>query len=211
MSFAETRLPLALAFSSAGGPERRTEVLTLASGLEQRNMRRAGSRRRWEIGGGLVRLDDAHALIAFFEARRGEAHGFRFRDPVDWKSCAPSVAASALDQGLGEGDGARTAFSLVKRYGAGPDAWLRRITKPVAGTVRVAVDGIETTPAAVDTATGRVTLGAPPAPGAQVTAGFEFDIPVRFDGARLETSLEGADAVRIGPLAVIELVMAEDG
>ncbi len=201
MSFHEVRLPARLAFGSTGGVERRTEVVTLASGFERRSTPWAHGRRRYLIGAGVRSLDDAAALVAFFEARRGRLFGFRFRDFADFKSCAPSGAVSPLDQTLGEGDGARTGFALRKLYG---DLW-RPVSKPVEGSVRVAVDGVETTAFAVDVATGVVTLEAPPGEGAVVTAGFAFDTPVRFDADRIDVTLEGFDAGRIVAAPLVEV------
>lgn len=203
--FHEVRLPLALAFGAVGGPERLTDVVRLASGAESRNARWAGSKRRWEVGGASMKADAAHELIAFFEARRGRLFGFRFRDGVDWKSCAPSGVISAVDQPLGVGDGARVAFQLVKRYGAGEAAWDRVVGKPVEASVVVAVDGVAMEAFGVDAATGVVTFDAAPAEGAVLTAGFAFDVPVRFDADRLELSVEGFDAVRVMRASVVEI------
>ena len=207
MAFHEVRLPARLAFGSTGGVERRTEIITLGSGFERRSTPWAQGRRRYLIGANLRSLDDMAALTAFFEARRGRLYGFRFRDFADCKSCAPGAAVGPLDQVLDEGDGARTAFELVKRYGEGDDAIERRIAKPVDGTVRIAVDGVELpAPAfAVDVATGLVTLDAAPEAGAAVTAGFEFDTPVRFDADRIEVTLESFDAGRMAAVPLIEV------
>ena len=131
MSFHEVRLPARLAFGSTGGVERRTEIVTLGSGFERRSTPWAQGRRRYLIGANLRSLDDMAALTGFFEARRGRLYGFRFRDFADCKSCAPGAAVGPLDQALGDGDGARTVFRLVKRYGDGEDAVERRIAKPV--------------------------------------------------------------------------------
>jgi len=203
--FHEVRLPLALAFGASGGPERATDITRLASGAESRNARWAGSRRRWEAGGAAMPADAAHELIAFFEARRGRMYGFRFRDPVDWKSCAPSQTVSMTDQPLGLGDDETAAFQLVKRYGGGEAAWDRRIAKPVEDSVRVAVDGVATAEFSVDLETGVVTFDAAPGDGAVLTAGFEFDVPVRFDADRLEVALVGHDAVRVMRAPVVEI------
>jgi uncharacterized protein (TIGR02217 family) len=205
MSFHEVRLPLALAFGATGGPERLTDVARLASGAESRNARWAGSWRRWEVGGAAIRADQAHELIAFFEARRGRLHGFRFRDPVDWKSCAPSAAVSAIDQPLGMGDGETIQFQLTKRYGSGETAWDRAITKPVEDAVLVAINGVATTVFEVDLAAGIVTFDAAPAEDTVLTAGFEFDVPVRFDTDKLEMVLAGHDAVRVVRASVVEI------
>lgn len=204
MSFHEVRLPARLAFGSTGGVERRTEVVTLASGYERRSTPWAEGRRRYLIGASLRSLDDMAALTAFFEARRGRLYGFRFRDFADFRSCAPGAAIQATDQPLGAGDGQRTAFQLVKRYG-GEGGVERRIRKPVDGSVRVAVEGVETAAFAVEATTGEVTLETVPAAGAGVTAGFEFDVPVRFDADRVEVTLESFEAGRMAAVPLIEI------
>ena len=205
MAFHEVRLPARLAFGSTGGVERRTEIVTLGSGFERRSTPWAHGRRRYLIGSNLRSLDDMAALTRFFEARRGRLYGFRFRDFADFKSCAPGALVSPTDQVLGEGDGVRTAFQLVKRYGDDGEGPERGIVKPVEGTVRVAVDGLELTGFVTDAATGIVILDAPPGPGAVVTAGFEFDTPVRFDSDRIEVTLESFEAGRVAAVPLIEV------
>ncbi len=208
MNFHEIRFPASLSFGSVGGPERRTEIVTLANGYEERNSPWAQSRRRYDAGVGVRSLDDIETLIAFFEARHGQLYGFRWKDWTDYKSCAPSAEPGPLDQLLGTGDGERTAFQLVKRYRSGEAAFLREITKPVAGTVTVAVAGdrmVETVHYTVDVTTGVVTFADPPDVGAEVTAGFEFDVPVRFDTDRLEMSLQSFRAGEIPTVPVVEV------
>ena len=200
MSFHEVRLPARLAFGSTGGVERRTEVVTLASGFERRATPWAHGRRRYLIGAGVRSLDDVALLVAFFEARRGRLHGFRFKDFTDFRSCAPSGAISPLDQMLGAGDGDRVAFPLLKRYGDVE----RPIRKPVDGSARLAVGGVETA-ADVDPTTGLATFAEPPPAGAVVTAGFAFDTPVRFDTDRIDVSLEGFEAGRLVAVPLIEI------
>lgn len=206
--FHEALLPLPFALAAQGGPERRVDIVTLGSGREARNTPWAHGRRRYDIGGAARTLDDLHELVAFFEARRGRLHGFRFRDFLDWKSCAPSVAITPVDQVLGEGDGAGTQFQLSKIYGAGESAYARPIRKPVALTVRVAIDDVECAPGDfdVDLTTGVVTFDAPPAEGASLTAGFQFDTPVRFDLDRLEIALDGFGAGRAQSVPLIEII-----
>jgi len=207
MAFHDVRLPARLAFGSSGGVERRTEVVTLASGFERRSTPWAHGRRRYLVGAGIRSLDDVAALTAFFEARRGRLHGFRFKDFADWKSCPPSQTPAPTDQSLGVGDGATTRFVLIKRYGAGADAYVRTLTKPVVGTLRVAVSGRELNGSAfsLDALTGAVTLSSAPAIGAAVTAGFAFDTPVRFDTDRLDVTLEGFEAGRMVAAPLIEV------
>ncbi len=205
MSFHEVRLPARLAFGSTGGVERRTEIVTLASGFERRSTPWAEGRRRYLIGANLRSLADMATLTAFFEARRGRLYGFRFRDFVDFRSCAPGDTPSASDQPLGEGDGARTSFQLVKFYGDGEEGLKRRIVKPVAETVRVAVGGVETAAFSIDATSGMVTLETAPAAGVPVSAGFEFDVPVRFDADRIEATLESFEAGRMAAVPLIEI------
>ncbi|MFJ6023378.1 TIGR02217 family protein [Brevundimonas sp. NPDC092305] len=207
MAFHEVRLPARLAFGSTGGVERRTEIVTLGSGFERRSTPWAMGRRRYLIGANLRSLADMAALTDFFEARRGRLYGFRFRDFADWRSGGPGQAVEPTDQVVGDGDGARTVFQLIRRYGEGVDAVERTIAKPVSGTVRMAIDGVELAIGAfaVETATGRVTLATAPAEGAVVTAGFEFDTPVRFDADRIEVTLESFEAGRMAAVPLIEV------
>lgn len=201
MALHEVRLPARLAFGSTGGVERRTEITTLGSGFERRSTPWAEGRRRYLIGAGLRSLDDMAALTAFFEARRGRLFGFRFRDFADFKSCALGEAVAATDQRIGTGDGMRLSFELSKAYGD----HARRIRKPVEGSARVAVNGVETGAFALDHTTGDATLATPPGPGAVVTAGFVFDTPVRFDADRIEVTLESFGAGRMVAMPLIEV------
>lgn len=210
MSFHDVRFPTAISRNAQGGPERRTDVVVLGSGYEERNSRWADSRRSYNAGYGVKSLDDLHQIIAFFEERRGRLHGFRWRDPMDWKSCAPNVAPSPLDQIIGSGTGLNAVFQLRKVYGSAFAPWTRDIKKPVAGTVRVAVSGVEKavgTDYAVDPATGVVTFlaGHIPATGETVTAAFEFDVPVRFDTDKLEINLSGFTSGIIPNIPIVEV------
>ena len=204
MAFHEVRFPDDISRGARGGPERRTQIVELASGDEERNASWANSRRRYDVAYGIRRADDLAVVVAFFEARNGRLHGFRFKDWGDHKSCLPSGTPSPTDQLIGTGDGATTAFHLVKRYESGAQAWVRRIVKPVAGTVRVARAGVEATSGwSVDATTGVVSFSTAPAAGVLVTAGFEFDVPVRFDTDRLDVTW---DLDRLGSIASIPLL-----
>lgn len=203
MSFHEVSLPARLAFGSTGGVERRTEVVILGSGFERRSTPWAMGRRRYLIGANLRSLDDMAELTAFFEARLGRLYGFRFRDFADFKSCAPGGTPGPSDQAIGTGDGSRTVFQLTKVYGE----VARSITKPVAGSVHVAVGGVTLAGGdfVVDAATGAVTLTTAPGPGVAVSAGFVFDTPVRFDADRIEVTLESFGAGRMAAVPLIEV------
>lgn len=208
MSFHEVRFPGAISFGSTGGVERRTEVVALVNGYEHRNTPWEQSRRRYDAGLGVRSLDDLAEVLAFFEARRGRLNGFRWKDWMDHKSGLPSAAPSVFDQAIGVGDGTATQFELIKVYSPGTNEFRRRITKPVAGTVQVAVDGVvqaEGTEFTVDTTTGLITFAVAPAAGTTVTAGFEFDVPVRFDTDEVSVNVAAFEAGEIPSIPVIEV------
>lgn len=210
MSFHEIRFPTAISRGAQGGPERRTDVVVLGSGYEERNSRWANSRRSYNAGYGVRSLDALHEVIAFFEERRGRFHGFRWRDHADWKSGPPGAATTPLDQVIGTGTGAALTFQLKKTYGAAHAPYARDIKKPVAGTVKIAVAGatrILGTHFTVNATTGLITFagGQAPANGALVTAGFEFDVPVRFDTDKLEINLSGFQSGAIPSIPVVEI------
>ncbi|MEQ1809094.1 MAG: DUF2460 domain-containing protein [Terricaulis sp.] len=201
-AFHEVLLPLPFALGANGGPERRVDIVALGSGAEARNTPWAHGRRRYDIGGAVRTLDQMHELIAFFEARRGKLHGFRFRDPFDFKSCVPSAMPAPTDQVLAEGDGERESFALQKSYGA----YARPIAKPVSGTVLVAIDSEQLESGFnVDGESGIVTFDTAPAEGAVVTAGFLFDTPVRFDIDRLDLAIDGFGAGHAVAVPLIEI------
>jgi uncharacterized protein (TIGR02217 family) len=207
--FHEVRFPLDVSLNGRGGPERRTEIVTLGSNRESRNARWAHSRLRYEAGYGVKTLAQLSEVIAFFEERRGRLYGFRWRDRADFTSSTPGSAVGPGDQAIGAGDGAQRVFQLTKTYGGDFAPYTRAISKPVAGSIRVAVNGVERTSAqfTVDATTGVVALAAAPPPGASVTAGFHFDVPVRFDADYLEIDMQAFEAGAIPKIPVIEIAI----
>jgi len=204
MAFHEVRFPDNISRGARGGPERRTQIVEMASGDEERNGSWADSRRRFDASYGIRKADDLAAVTAFFEARRGRLYGFRWKDWADYKSGLPSAIITAVDQPVGTGTGAATTFQLVKRYSSGAQFWTRTITKPVAGTVALALNGVALISGwTVNTTTGVVTFTAAPALGIAITAGFEFDVPVRFDTDTLDVTL---DFERLGSITSIPLI-----
>ncbi len=207
MAFDNVRFPASISRGLHGGPERRTDVVMTASGHEERNARWADSRRSYNVGYGVKSVDDLHAVISFFEERRGRLYAFRFKDYSDFKSCLPTKAVTATDQVIGVGDGVKATFQLVKSYGTAR-SWQRTITAPVAGTVVVAVNGVASNFFTVDIATGLVsfTAGHIPAAAAVITAGFEFDVPVRFDTDKIRINLAHFKAGEIPDIPLIEVL-----
>lgn len=209
-AFHEVLFPLDISLKSAGGPERRTEIVALGSGREERNARWAHSRRRYDAGYGVKSLDALSAVVAFFEERRGRLHGFRWRDRLDHSSAAPGVATAPTDQVIGTGDGVAAAFQLIKTYGGVHAPYARPVTKPVPESVRIAVAGVEVEEGVAfecDQTTGVITFlsGHIPADGAAVTAGFLFDVPVRFDTDYLEVDLSAFAAGAIPKIPLVEI------
>ena len=180
--FAEVQFPPDISYGSSGGPEYTTDLVISTSGYEQRNVNWSQARLRYNVAKGVKNAAQLANLIAFFRARKGRAHAFRFKDWSDYK---------ATGETLGTGDGSSTQFQLVKRYVSGGVQETRAITKPVAGTVQVYRNAVlQTSGLSVNASTGVVTFTTAPANGVLVTASFEFDVPVRFDTDRLEATLD---------------------
>ena len=183
-AFDDVLYPLALGRDAGVSAEFSTSISITASGYERRASHWTDARLHYDVGPGVRSEAELGVLITFFRARRGAARGFRLRDPFDFSSNGMSGEPGAGDQLLGIGDGEAARFQLCKRYGAG-DGQVRPITRPRAETVRVSVDGVETGDWTLE-AGGWIVLGTAPAPGAEVRAGFTFDVPVRFATDRLD-------------------------
>lgn len=190
--FHDVRLPENISYGVTGGPVHSTTVQRTTSGHERRNVNWRYGLHRWDLAHAFRQFSpsvaerDIGVLVAFFQARRGRAFAFRFKDWVDFH---------ADPQVLGSGDDSTRTFQLVKWYGDAAGAYRRVITKPVAGTVTVTLDGVDLPGHAwsLDPLTGLLTLNDPPAAGAQVAAGFEFDVPVRFDMDKMDITVENYD------------------
>ena len=153
-------------------------------------------------------LEDIEALIAFFEARQGQLYGFRWKDWSDFKSGRAGAAPAFDDQRIGVGDDAATAFALRKTYRSGAQEAVRPVVKPVAGSVRIGLGGVEMREGVhyeVDSGTGIVTFSEPPNRDVVVTAGYEFDVPVRFDTDRIQVSLASFQAGEVPNVPVVEV------
>ena len=186
-----------ISYGASGGPGYSTTVVTTASGHERRNANWAMARGRWNVAHGLKKREQVAELIAFFRARRGRAFGFRFKDWTDYQAFA---------QSLGVGDGSTTSFQLVKHYASGGELEIRIVTKPVAGTVKLYLDGSEaSTGWSVNSTTGIVTFSTAPAVGVQITADFAFDVPVRFDSDHMDLTIETYQLGSWGQIVLLEL------
>ncbi len=204
--FHEVQLPQDISFGASGGPQFLTNVIEMASGYEQRNREWAEARNIYDIGMGLRSENDLGIMLSFFRARAGRAFGFRYKDWLDYKSNLPQQEITAIDQNLGVGDGVAVSFQLIKTYDSGGMSHIRDITKPVSDTVIIAFDGVlQNAGWAVDNITGMVTFDVAPLIGVAITAGFEFDVPVRFAEDFLPITLESYQAGQIPSISLIEV------
>jgi uncharacterized protein (TIGR02217 family) len=183
--FDDVSFPIEIGQEASVAPGYSTSIVTSASGFESRNANWASARLRFDAGPGVRGDAELETLLAFFRARRGPAVGFRFRDPYDNSSNGMTGTPTPDDQAIGTGDGTTDRFSLIKEYGSGEQ---RRVTRPVAGSVRVAVDGSELTTGWMLQEKGIVEFSTAPAAGAIITAGFIFDVAVRFAEDRIEVN-----------------------
>ncbi len=201
--FHEVRFPDDISKGSSGGPTRRTDIVELTSGFEERNASQAHSKRTYDAGMGIRSVNDLHDVIEFWESRFGQLYGFRWKDWSDFKSCKTKNFPAFSDQVIGTGTGAQTQFQLVKNYTSGAGGYVRPIRKPVTGTVLVGKAGVNQVSGwTVDTTTGIITFSVAPTLGQVITAGYEFDVPVRFDDDRLTISI---DAFNHGSIPAINI------
>jgi uncharacterized protein (TIGR02217 family) len=208
MSFDEVPFPLRVAFGSQGGPAFSTEIITVEGGYERRNQNWSQARRRFDAATGLRSTSDIASLLNFFHARAGRARGFRLRDWSDYTSAVDGTSNPTFaDQIFASGDGETFQFQLQKNYASGDVTHARDIRKPVEDSVLIGVDDVELTEGwTVDTTTGIITFADPPADGLIITAGFTFDVPVRFDTDQLSLSAEDFKQYRVSiPLVEIRV------
>ncbi len=192
MSFDEIELPLRVGFGSTGGPSFSTDIVVIDSGYERRNQNWSQARRTFDARSGVRSAADASTLLTFFLARAGRARGFRLKDWSDFTSAFDNISSPTLtDQVIGTGNGATLIFQLVKNYTSGGITHTRTITKPVSGSILIGVNGVhQTSGFSVDTTTGLVTFASAPGTGQSITAGFQLDVPVRFDNDQLALTAE---------------------
>jgi len=200
--FDDVMFPIEIGAEASVSPAFSTNVVTSASGFEARNANWQQARLRFDAGPGVRGDGELETLIAFFRARRGPAVGFRFRDPYDFSSNGMTGDPAPDDQMIGTGDGGTDRFALVKSYGSGET---RRVTRPVPGSVRVAVDGVELASGWTLEPGGWIQLSSAPAIGAEIRAGFLFDVPVRFAEDRIEVNRATFQAGEAPSVPLVEI------
>jgi uncharacterized protein (TIGR02217 family) len=206
MSFDEVRFPVNISYGSDGGPVRQTNIVETGNGYESRSTSWAQSKHIYNIRYGMKNYNDLHLVKEFYEARSGPLYAFRYKDWIDYKSCAPQDTISNIDQNIGVGNSTATTFQLRKQYVSGARTYNRVINKPVTGTVIVAINGVNQTSGwTVDVTTGIITFSTPPSTGAVITAGYEFDVPVRFDSDELLIQLSSFNLGEIFDILLVEV------
>jgi uncharacterized protein (TIGR02217 family) len=184
IAFDDELYPLALGRDAGVSAEFSTSIAITASGYERRASQWTDARLHFDVGPGVRSEAELGVLIAFFRARRGAAKGFRLRDPFDFSSNGMTGTPQPGDQLLALGDGESTRFQLRKLYG-GEEPQVRPITRPRAESVLVSVAGVPVSNCALEEG-GWIVFDAAPAAGAEIRAGFTFDVPVRFATDRLD-------------------------
>lgn len=208
-AFHEVQFPPDISYGAQGGPKRLTQVVTLKSGFEQRNQSWLHSRRNYNAGLGLtgpLKMQYLYATIKFWEARAGRLYGFRWKDWADFKSGDPTQQTTNVDQAIGVGNASNQDFQLIKTYADSGGSYTRLIKKPVAGTLKVALNGANQASGwTINTTTGILHFTSAPGNGVAVTAGFEFDVPARFDDDELTISIDAFQAGSVPTIKVVEI------
>lgn len=203
-AFDDVLYPLPLGQDVGVSPEFSTNVSVTSSGHERRNSLWSDARLRFDVGPGLRSEAELGTLIAFFRARRGAARGFRLGDPFDFSSAGMTGNPGPSDQHIGTGDGLQSRFRLVKNYGDGEEPQSRPVTRPRPDTLRVAIGGEETTAFTLESG-GWLSFDTAPPVGAAVTAGFLFDVPVRFAEDRLDVTGATFAAGEVPSVPLVEI------
>lgn len=205
MAFVEQQFPVNVSYGASGGPMRPTSVVKLRSGYEHRNQPWELSLRKYDASVGIRDEAELYTVLDFWENQSGALHGFRWKDWADYRSGPINVYPTATDANIGTGDTVTRVFQLRKSYGSGANIYYRDILKPVEGTILVAIGGTATTNFGVDTSNGSVIFENAPGSGAVVTAGFEFDIPARFEDDNIDTTIEHFRGGEISNINVAEI------
>jgi uncharacterized protein (TIGR02217 family) len=218
MGFHEVSFPNDESYGSSGGPGFNTAIIELPGGSEQRVGRWAQGRRRFNVAYDIKTWAQCYAVQTFYIARQGALYGFRYKDWRDYATTADGrtppwggVVVSHQDQlNWATGDGVTTQFQLQKRYTSGPNTIVRKIDKPIAGTVLIAFSGVQqTTGWTVDTTTGIVTFTVAPPNGTLIRWGGEYEGPYRFEKSvdeLFDITLDSFGSASVPDLWIIELI-----
>lgn len=203
MAFHNVQLPVQVERGAQGGPSFKTTILELSSGYEKRNIDWQRVRGEWDLAYGIDTKEDHEEVLAFFYARQGKAHSFRFKD---WGDFTIGDDANDTPQEIATADGVGTQFQIVRRYADAGATFDREITRPVDTTVRVFVNTVEQLSGwSVDVSTGVVTFTVAPTLDDTIEVICEFDVPVRFDIDHLDIRSFTSDAISFPSVPIVEV------
>lgn len=195
MSFHEVVFPEDISYGSSGGPAFKTSIIELSSGHEQRNIDWSETKATYDVSHGIKTREQMEELIDFFYARRGRAYGFRFKDWADFE---------CVNEKVGVGDGAISAFQMIKNYEPEGYTYVRKIRKINPGTMKVYKNG-GLTAFTVDNNTGMIQLSSVPAVGDVITASCEFHVPVRFDIDEMKIAHDAWETMSWPSISLVEI------
>lgn len=212
MSFHNEQFPTDVSWGSRGGPGYFTNIIELDSGIEERVARRSRARRRYDVSYGIRRYSQLASLVSFYIGRKGPASGFRYKDWSDFTTNSDGQSAQAFtDQTIGTGDGTTKVFQMVKRYQSGSQTEVRNLTKLVASSLLIGVNGtLQTSGWTVDDDTGLITFTTAPTSGHTITGGCQFDVPVRFGSELDESIMLAMENFSSGSMEAIPLIEIMD-
>lgn len=196
MSFLEMRFPESIAFNSSSIVEFNTTIVQTKNGSEQRNVNWLNNKMKFNVVNGIKTKAELNSLLSFFRNVKGRAYGFRFKDWSDY---------NAENQAIGVGDGETKEFQLIKTYTINGNTYIRKILKPVISTVHVFIDNVESENFDIDFSSGLITFTTAPQINSQISATFEFDVPVRFDSDLLEISMDTLNTGNIKNITLVEI------
>lgn len=154
----DTNFPDDISYGSKGGPMFNTTVIKLKSGHEQRNVNWQYPLHMYDVAYGVKTQAQMSSLRSFFLAMFGQAHTFRFKDWHDYTTHVDGNSAPTYTDAIASTANVNGQFQIVKRYTVGTATMKRRITTPIAATVSVAFNGVETTSFSLNSSSGVFTI-----------------------------------------------------
>ena len=165
---------------------REVRKVTTGSGRVYTQTRRSVNRNRWDIAYAVHKYEDLLTVEELYDSVNHELDGFLFEDPLDFSSAADRLTAITKDDQVIGTSASSTAesFQLVKIVTTASQSYTKTIYKPKASpAVLIAVGGVlqsDPTDYTVDLTTG-IIAGTTSMDAGEVTAGFEYYVPVMFE------------------------------
>lgn len=187
--FIDELFPVTISKDAESSVAYSTTVVTAKSGRKQKNKNWEYPLNTYDVSFGIRAMQDLEEVVNFFHVAEGKANYFRFKDWADYKSCSVMLQPSSTDQVIGVGDSLQTDFQLVKNYTIGGTTKVRKITHPLINTLEVAIDGVSTTAYSMGD-NGLIKFNSAPSSNSQITAGYEYHVPVSFADDTISTQMD---------------------